>query len=65
MLKFQYQFDESHPLIEVTMPSDSALPEVFEAFQGFLQAAGYSFKDNEILDIVVVDPVVHDSSEVN
>ncbi len=45
-MKFIHQYDENSPLIEVTLHKDSDLSEVFEAFAGFLRAAGYVFDGN-------------------
>lgn len=41
MLRMEYQFDETHPKIIIEMSPESTLDQVFEAFEGFLQAAGY------------------------
>jgi hypothetical protein len=50
MLKFTYQYEEHGPLIEVTLPSDSILGDVFQSFEGFLKAAGYHF--DGVIDLV-------------
>lgn len=42
-MKFSHQYDEGHPLIEVTLSSEATLGEVFEAFENFLKSCGYSF----------------------
>lgn len=44
MIKFTSQYQDNAPLVEITLNSDSTLGEVLEAFQGFLEATGYSFK---------------------
>jgi hypothetical protein len=40
-IKFSYQYSESSPKIEVTLPPDSTLDQVLESFGDFLRAAGY------------------------
>jgi len=56
-MKFSYQYDKHDPLVEVTLSPQSDLGEILTAFQGFLQAAGYCFKPNEVIDIVDNTPV--------
>ncbi len=57
MIKFTSQYENNAPLVEVTLHSDSSLGEVLQAFQGFLEASGYSF--DGIID------VINDEAEVN
>jgi len=38
--------------IEMTISDESSLPDVLEAFEGFLKASGYHIADGSYLDIV-------------
>lgn len=49
-MEFTYQFDKHSPRVVMTISPQSTLTEVFEAFEGFLLGAGYSFKGQ--IDIV-------------
>ena len=51
-MKFTYQFDHHTPSITVELSNESALPDVLEAFEMFLIAAGFCF-DGKV-DIVPV-----------
>lgn len=46
-IQFIYQFDDSSPRVEFTLPSDSSLDQVLESFEQFLRGAGYHF-DGEV-----------------
>ena len=53
MIKFEYQFDDASPKIEMTLDPASALPQVLQSFEAFLKASGYVF--DGIVDIVSDD----------
>ncbi len=52
-LEFYYKFDTHQPEITVTLSPDSDLSQVFEAFEGFLRAAGYQI--DGVIDVVNPD----------
>lgn len=56
-IRFIQQYSRNDPKIEITMPADSTLDEVIEAFEAFLKAATYPM-DNRRLEIVEDVPVV-------
>lgn len=58
MIEFYYQFDSQHPAISIRLVPDSPLPEVLEAFEAFLKAAGYNFSGQ--VDIVTVEAIPQD-----
>ncbi len=42
-MEFTYQFSSKHPLVSIQLSPYSTLPEVLEAFEGFLRTSGYHF----------------------
>lgn len=62
-IEFFYQFSDRHPAVSVRMSPDAAIPEVLEAFEGFLRAAGYHFTGQ--LDITQEEPQYPQDSELN
>ncbi len=56
-MEFFYQFNQKSPAVSIRLSPDTALPEVFEAFEQFLRGAGYSFNGQ----IDLVDDVPQDS----
>lgn len=43
MIKFEYQYDSTSPIISVTMLPDMTLDNVLSSFEMFLRASGYVF----------------------
>jgi len=39
--------------IEMTISEEASLPDLLEAFEGFLKASGYHIPENNYIDIVV------------
>ena len=58
MIKFINTTDDMHKpytaieSIEMTIGEESSLPDILEAFEGFLKASGYFISDNSRIDIV-------------
>ena len=50
MIKFEYEFDDDSPRIEMTLQPTSTLPQVLQSFEAFLRASGYVF--NGMVDII-------------
>lgn len=54
-MEFIYEFDETFR-VSVSIPPDSSLNDVLEAFEGFLRGSGYSFAGQlDFIDIDCVD----------
>lgn len=49
-MQFIYQFSDVHPEVTVTLSPESSLDAVFEAFEGFLKAAGYQIGHIELVE---------------
>ena len=41
--------------IEMCIADEASLPDILEAFEGFLKASGYHFPENSYIDIVHED----------
>jgi hypothetical protein len=52
-MKFIKEWKENR--IEFEISNDSTLDEVFEEFQNFLRACGYTIEYNKVLDLVNMD----------
>lgn len=52
-MQFIYQFEPNAPKVTMEISPESSLPDVLEAFESFLRAAGYSFEGT--LDIVELE----------
>ena len=64
MMEFYYQFDIAHPAISIRLSPETPLPEVLEAFESFLKAAGYSFPGQ--VDIIATEIIPQDeNAELN
>lgn len=41
--------------IEMVIADEASLPDILEAFEGFLKASGYHFPENSYIDVVQDD----------
>jgi len=58
MIKFINTTDDMHKPytavenIEMTISEEASLPDLLEAFEGFLKASGYHISENSYIDVV-------------